>query len=235
MPCRWVQAAVGCPHHAHVRDTASPAASPDVADFPCVLGVRVFGACVWCRYLADEAGKELIAPVHVSSGGHDDGDGPSADVMRVAVGVGNVGQAAKTGRIIHATETVREGNRASVRRLPLLLPLPLLLLMLLLFPISLRVLMPHAAVCCVVLLQVKHVCCSPLRDRRSGLVVGVLETVFSSDDNTSAAADLAAQSERISARNESWSGSFVPFLEVCRAAVPLTRVLDDASRVMCYS
>ena len=76
------------------------------------------------RYLADEAGKELIAPVHVSSGDHDDGDGPSADVMRVAVGVGNVGQAAKTGRIIHATETVREGNRASVRRLPL----PLLLL-----------------------------------------------------------------------------------------------------------
>ena len=114
-----------------------------------MLGVRVFGACVWCRYLADEAGKELIAPVHVSSGDHDDGDGPSVDVMRVAVGVGNVGQAAKTGRIIHATETVREGNRASVRRLPL----PLLLLF-----------RPHptrgvCVLCCVVLRCVVLCCC----------------------------------------------------------------------------
>jgi len=46
VPCRWVQAAVGCPHHAHVRDTASPVASPAVAHGLVCWACACVGVCV---------------------------------------------------------------------------------------------------------------------------------------------------------------------------------------------
>ena len=84
--------------------------------------------------------------------------------------------------------------------------------------------------------QIQDICCSPLRDRRTGLVVGVLEAVFErpepeseSGDKSKRAADDAAAGDKIATRNEAWTGAFIPFLEVCgwHSRVTQARLVHD--------
>jgi len=135
---------------------------------------RVPCAFFLCRYLNEPSGRELTAPIRPTLGDDEATPASEVEVLRVSRGVGNVGTAAATARVVHATETVRQGEHV----------------------------------------QVHDIACAPLRDRRSGAVIGVLESVFNRDSETAAGLSEETIARRVASRNEGWLGAFVPFLEL---------------------